>query len=234
MRTRDRIIAASVCISALAVFTSREASAQTVTPAHVQHDETWGTVSNVAMVVGAGLVTVMPRVYYNDPESTVGWKGRWHLSVLAPAMTLVAATWLVDSPIKNGIESTRPGCPVDLTRSRFPGTGCETFGGPSTQSFASWGATGAGVGIFLMDTFKYSDGRFNGGAFVGNVLLPLTASVITSVGRGVEPGNKTAYESPGQIVAGGLPGLGVGLLMGLGYAAFQQPGCGYGNGIICW
>ena len=29
----------------------------------------------------------MPRVFYADPEVTVGWKARWHVSVLAPIVT---------------------------------------------------------------------------------------------------------------------------------------------------
>ena len=29
-----------------------------------------------------GLVMIMPRVFYSDPEVTAGWKARWHVSVL--------------------------------------------------------------------------------------------------------------------------------------------------------
>jgi hypothetical protein len=234
MRTRDRIVAAGLGLSAaLLAFAPRDAAAQPVTPVgHVAHDQNWGTVSNISMMIGAGLVTVMPRVYYSSPESTVGWKARYHVSVLAPVMSMTALTLLVDGPIRKGIGSTRPGCPSDLTG--FEGSGCESFGGPSTQAYAAWGAFGGGLGVFLVDTFKYSDSRFNAWSFLGNVVLPLTAGVITDVGRGVAPAGTQAYESGGQIVAGTLTGLGSGLILGLGYSLLQRPNCGYGNNLICW
>ncbi|KYG07445.1 hypothetical protein BE21_02355 [Sorangium cellulosum] len=188
----------------------------------------------MSLVLGTSVVFLMPRVYYSDPEATVGWKGRWHFSVLAPAMTLTALTLLVDLPIKDAIESTRPGCEVDETTAAVSGSGCESFGGPSTHAFASWGATGAGTGIFLVDTFRYSSGRFNAGGFIGNVAFPLTASVVTSIARGVAPGTKEAHENAGQIAIGGVTGFLSGLAVGTAYAMFQRPNCGYGNALFCW
>ncbi len=222
--------------SAAVLLVPREAAAQGVPPVtpFVQRDGTWGTVSSVTMLAGVGIVTLMPRVYYNDPEATVGWKGRWHFSMLAPALTMTAFSMMVNEPIKNAIKGPRPGCTIDYTSYNYPGSGCESFGGPSTHSFASWGSTGAGTTIFLVDTFRYSQGKFHPGGFIGNVAVPLVLSVFTSVGRGVHPGDSFAYETPGQIVAGTLTGFASGALMGLAYSFLQRPNCGYGNNIICW
>jgi hypothetical protein len=242
MRISSRIVLASMGLAAAAWLLPAEASAQTipVTPIAAR-DSTWGTVSHVSLGIGAGTVFLMPRVYYSDPESTVGWKGRWHFSMFAPAMFMTAATFLVDGPIKNALKLPRPGCTVDQTTVANPGSGCETFGGPSTHSFAAWGATGMGTGIFLVDTFRYSRGRFNAGSFIGNIAVPLVASVMTSVGRGVQVGGVDTtgtaiqpYESSGQIIAGTLTGFFSGLLVGGAYAFLQRPSCGYGNAIFCW
>ena len=209
-------------------------TAQPPVPPFAQRDETWGTVSSITMLIGAGTVTLMPRVYYNDPEATVGWKARFHFSQLAPALAITAATLLVDQPIKDALEGTRPGCTVDETRVAFPDSGCESFGGPSTHSFAAWGAAGAGFGIWISDTFIHSDGNVHVGSIIGNIAVPVTAAVITSVGRGVEPGAAEAYEDPGQIIAGVGFGLVFGFLSGLAYSALQEPNCGYGNNVVCW
>jgi len=227
MRIRETTFAAGLFAAAAALMAPREAHAQ----AAPNRDATWGVVSDVTMVASAAIVTLMPRVYFNDPESTVGWKGRWHLSVLAPVMTMTAATLLLDGPIKAAAKSPRPGCGDTLT----VGTTCDTFGGPSTHAFAAWGATGAGTGIFLVDALKYSRGSFNAPAFVFDVALPLSLSVVSSVGRAVDLGGGTrAFESPAQVVTGAATGLLVGLVVGGGYALFQHPACPYGNGIICW
>jgi len=241
MRIRE-IVLASMGLVAASWLYSTEAFAQTTeVPAIAPRNQTWGTVSDVSLIVGASTVFLMPRVYYSDPESTVGWKGRWHFSMLAPSMTMAAATFLVDGPIRRAIEQPRPGCTVDETLVANPGSECETFGGPSTHAFASWGATGVGTGIFLVDTIKYSRGRFHAGSFIGNIGVPLVASILTSVGRGIEPGgvdsNGTAvqpFESAGQVAAGALTGFFSGLLVGGAYALLQRPSCGYGNAIFCW
>lgn len=232
MRTSEKLVAASsLTVAACLLLAPGEAAAQDTT---VPRDENWGTVSDVGLVLGASAVFLMPRVYYSDPEATIGWKGRWHVSMLAPAMTMVAATVLMEVPIKNAAESPRPGCSVDQTIASVSNSGCETFGGPSTHMFASWGATGTGTGIFLVDTFRYSSGKFSIPGFIGNVAFPLTASIFTTIGRAVEPGDSQAYENAGQIVAGAVPGFFLGLGIGAAYAALQRPTCGYGNAIICW
>lgn len=231
MRIRETIVAAGLLSITALVLAPREAAAQTVPPTPAR-DSNWDTVSNVTMVIGAATVTLMPRIYYNDPEATVGWKARYHFSVLAPAMTMTALTLMVDIPIRNAIKSLRPGCTIDGTL--FPLTNCASYGGPSTQAFASWGSTGAGTGIFLVDTFKYSASHFSVPSFLLNVIFPLSLSVVTTIGRAVEPSPSLAFESGGQIAAGALTGFASGLIIGGGYALLQRPACPYGNSIICW
>ncbi len=231
MRSKALITAGAV--AGLVWTCADEGAAHAQIPPIVERDPNWETVSNIGLGVGVGTVVVMPRVYYSSPDATVGWKARWHISSLAPTMSLVGITMLVDGPIKNAIKSPKLGCTKEQTLAKLPDSGCETFGGPSTHAFASWGATGAGLAIFLVDTLKYSDFNFNGGAFVGNVVLPLSASIVTSVARS-QDGSGTAPESAGQVVAGALPGFAVGALLGLGYSFLQEPDCGYGNYLFCW
>ncbi|WP_233561230.1 hypothetical protein [Sorangium cellulosum] len=230
MRIREKVVAAGCLAVAACLLAPGEAAAQTT----VRRDESWATVSDVSLVLGTSVVFLMPRVYYSDPEATVGWKGRWHFSVLAPAMTMTALTLLVDLPIKGAIESPRRGCGIDQTKTAVSDSNCESFGGPSTHAFASWGATGAGTGIFLVDTFRYSSGRFNAGGFIGNVAFPLTASVVTSIARSVAPEGTRPHEHAGQIAIGGVTGFLSGLAVGTAYAMFQRPNCGYGNALFCW
>lgn len=239
MRIREAIVAAGFLSAfSTALLTPREAAAQV--PPIAQRSGAWDAATNVTMVLGASIVTLMPRVYYNDPEATVGWKGRFHISMLAPALTMTAFTLLVDGPIKNAIGAPRPGCTFDQTSVALANSGCQTFGMPSTQSFASWGATGAGTVIFLVDTFKYSDSRFHPGGFVGNVAVPLVLSVFTSAGRYAAPGGPLGSpqvfpaETVPQIVLGSVTGFVTGALVGLGYSLMQRPNCGYGNNIVCW
>lgn len=240
MRTKLTIVAAALTASAVTLGVAREAAAQPagnpipVAPTVVR-DQGWGTVSDVFLAIGVASPLLMPRVYYSDPTSTVGWKGRWHISMLAPALAMAGATVLVDMPIKNEAKGPRPGCDVEATQLGFPGSGCETFGGPSTHAFASWGATGAGAGIFLVDTLKYSDGRFSAPAFIGNVMLPLTSSVFVTMGRAFQnSGDVQPFEDGGQIAAGALAGFFTGLGVGAAYALLQRPSCPYGDAVFCW
>jgi hypothetical protein len=243
MRIRDTIVAAGfLTILGGVLLTPSEAAAQTtaVRPI-VPRDGTWGTVSNVTMVVGAGIVTLMPRIFYNNPEATVGWKGRWHFSMFAPALSMTALTLLMDGPVRGAIKKPRPGCSAEQTAARLRGSECESYGMMSTQSYASWGATGAGTTIFLVDTLKYSDGKFNAGGFVGNIAVPLVLSVLTSVGRGITVGTdpttgvaRQAFETPEQVALGAVTGFASGALIGLAYSLFQRPTCGYGNHVFCW
>jgi hypothetical protein len=234
MRIRETIVSAGfICGLSTTLLAPREAMAQT---AVVQRNATWDTVSTVTMALNAGIVTLMPRIYYNDPEATVGWKGRWHVSVLAPALAVVGFTVLVDGPIKKAIASPRPGCGPDNTGIGIPGGGCDSFDTPSTHSFAAWGATGAGTAIFIVDTLKYSNGKFHAGSFVGNVAVPLVLSVFTSAARAADPSGPFVFppESVGSIIAGSVAGFVTGAIMGFGYSWMLRPNCGYGGHIICW
>jgi hypothetical protein len=237
MRIRETIVAAGflATIFSAVLLAPREAAAQVPVAPVAPRDATWGAVSNATMIIGVGIVTLMPRIYYNDPEATVGWKARWHLSLLAPALTMTALTLLVDGPIHNAIGGTRPGCTADQTAAALPGSQCESYGMPSTQAFASWGATGMGTGIFLVDTLKYSNAKFHAGSFVGNVAVPLVLSVFTSAARSVAPGDFTyAHETVPQIALGSVTGFASGALLGLAYTMFQRPNCGYGGSVFCW
>lgn len=230
-RTCRGAVLSSLLAACLALCLSSEAEAQI--PPFQERDANWDTVSTVAMAIGVASVSLTPRVYYASPDATVGWKARWHISALAPILTMTSLTLLMNGPIRDEIQSPKQGCTLDQTLANLPGSGCESFGGPSTHSFAAWGALGAGTGIFLMDTIKYSNGRFNVPSFLGNVVVPLSAAVMTSAARSAN-GNGLGPEGTEQVVMGMLPGLGLGLLSGLGYAAFQEPDCGYGGYLFCW
>ncbi len=230
MELKTIFVTLSIVLSSLAV---NSAYAQSIDPI-AQRDRNWEIISHVGMGVSATSVFFTPRVYFSDPESTVGWKGRWHFSMFAPAATMTALTFVVDGPIRRAMESTRPGCTYDQTLASLPESNCESFGGPSTHAFASWGATGVGIGIFAVDTFKYSKGKFSGGSFIGNVLIPFSASLATSIGRTVEPGNSQAFENTQQVAIGAAAGLVTGAVVGASYAIFQRPNCGYGDALFCW
>lgn len=187
-----------------------------------ERDKTWETVTGVTVGIGAGSQLLMPRIFYRDPEVTVGWRARWHVSVLAPIMTQVGLTVMNERLLKDGFEGPRPDCDGIGT------PGCATYGMMSTHSYAAGAALGHGVSVFLFDTIKYS-GKFHGGAFVGDVAVPLVAGITTFIGRGV--GN---WEDGKQILAGGGAGLATGFLTGMTYALMQRPACGYSGAMICW
>ena len=111
----------------------------------------------------AGFELLMPRVFYSDPEVTAGWKARWHLSALAPIMTMTTITLFNEVKLKDEFAANRPGC--DETNQGLPG--CTSFGMLSSHAFLAFGALGHGTGVFLVDTMKWSDGRVNAGALAG-------------------------------------------------------------------
>lgn len=206
------------------LFGSKVASAQAISP-EPRRSSDWATVTTITMVAGGATELLMPRIFYADPEVTVGWKARWHVSVLAPVMTLTSATLLNELALKNAIKSFRPGC--DATNDKL--AHCTDYASPSTHAFASFSALGHGTGVFLFDTLKWSDGRFNAGSFVGHVGVPLVLAGITGIGRSVGD-----WESFGQVAAGAGIGLGIGFLSGMTYSLMQRPECGYTGSLICW
>jgi len=218
-----RLVPAAALAVVLAV-TARDADAQTKSPARSQG---WRTTSNVFVILGASSQLVMPRVYHAESETTIGWKARWHVSVLAPVMTMTTATLASEYVFKPDIGGDRPGC--DETNRGMPG--CTTFGAPSTHAFASFSALGHGAGVFIVDTLKWNNGRFHSGAFVGDVAVPLVSAVFTAVGR---VAGSSGHESGGQVMAGAGLGIGFGLLGGVAYSLLQRPECGYNAGLVCW
>ena len=70
----------------LVLAVSSPAGAQTSPPPN--RDQGWGTATAVTVGAAGAVQLLMPRIFYSDPESTVGWKARWHVSQLAPVMTL--------------------------------------------------------------------------------------------------------------------------------------------------
>ena len=228
MRTRPRTsIPRCATATAVALFiacVARIANAQSEPPVR---SDGWRTASHVFVGLGAGSQLLMPRVHYAELETTIGWKARWHVSVLAPVMTLTVAALTSEYAIKPAVKGYRPGC--DHANRWSPG--CATFGAPSTHVFASFSSLGHGTGVFLVDTLKWNDGRFHGGAFAGDVVVPLVAAGFTVIGRMV---GRDGHESGGQVLAGAGFGLGLGLLSGVAYSLMQRPECGYGSGVVCW
>lgn len=216
---RKPVVTAAVAAAAL-FLAPTNASAQVP-----ERSQTWNDVTLATTLVAGGAQLLMPRVYYSSPEATVGWKARWHVSVLAPAMTLTTLALLNEHHFKPGFEGHRPGC--NETNQGQPG--CESYGMPSTHSFGSAAALGHGTAVFLVDTIKYSGGRFHFGSFAGNVILPLALTSVTVAGR-----RAGDWEDWGQIGVGAGAGLVSGAAMGLLYAILQPPDCGYTGSLICW
>jgi hypothetical protein len=200
-------------------------SARTARAQDTHRDATWQTVTTVTAVTALGTQIFMPRVFYAEPETTVGWRARWHLSALAPAMTLTVLTFANEYALKDAIKSQRPGC--DDTNQ---GTGnCQEYGSLSSHAFLATSSFGNGLAVFLVDTYKWSDGRFNAGSFTGNVVLPVLLAAVTDVGRAA--GN---WESGGQVAVSSLTGLAFGALTGFAFASLARPECGYSGLSLCW
>lgn len=123
--------------------------------------------------------------------------------------------------------SYRPGC----GRTNVGVAGCTTFGMPSTHTFVAFSALGHGAGVFLVDSFKWSDSRVSGIAIAGDVALPLVAAGLTYAGR---VAGTPSQEHGDQALVGAAVGLGFGLVAGGVYALLQRPECPYGSGVICW
>src|SRR5512145_1907007 len=82
--------------------------------AGAEPDETWDAVTGATAVTAVATSVLMPRIAYSNPEVTVGWKARWHVSVLAPVMTQVGLTLLNEYKLKDAFKDPRPGCPKEL------------------------------------------------------------------------------------------------------------------------
>lgn len=190
-----------------------------------ERSQGWKDATTVLTLSAMGIELLMPRVFYADPEVTVGWKARWHASVLAPSMTLAALAMLNEQWLKEQFGGLRPGC----TEENQGEPGCTDYAMLSTHAFAASSAFGQGLGIFLLDTFKWSNGRFNAGAFAMNTAVPGVLAVITTIGR-----TAGEWETGGQAWGSAGIGLVVGLGMGALYGSAQRPECGYSGSLVCW
>lgn len=225
-----RRIGIALTLGLLFVGFSRDAAAQGApgpTPIP-SRDKTWQTVTGITMgAAGAGQL-IMPRIFFADPEVTVGWKARWHVSQLAPVLLLSSLTLLNEFAIKDAIAEPRPGC--DDTNTGIPGSNCAVSTGmPSTHAFGAFSALGHGAGVFLFDTTKWSGGRVSVGSVLGNLVFPFTMALVTGIGRVAGD-----WESFGQVAAGGGAGLAFGFLTGMTYSLMARPECGYTGSLICW
>jgi hypothetical protein len=209
----------------LVLSVSSPARAQAAPSAVPNRDQGWGVASSVTMGAAGAIELLMPRIFYADPEVTVGWKARWHVSQLAPVMTLTVLTLANEYLVKGVLKDPRPGCDASNT----PGTNCNTYGSPSTHAFGSFAALGQGSAVWLFDMTKWSDGRFNAASFVGNVAVPLVLAGVTDAGRAA--GN---WETGGQIAIGSVAGVALGFLSGMAYSLMARPECGYTGNMICW
>lgn len=204
---------AAGCAAALVSLFPPRAQAQ------AQGDSGWRDATQVTAVSSAVVSLLMPRIFYSNPEATVGWKARWHVSVLAPVMTQTTLAFVNEQFLKEAFKDPVPGC----------GNGCSTFGLFSTESYLASATTGQGVAVFLADTIQNSGGRFHMGSFAGHVLLPLTLTAITAGGRIAGD-----LESPEQVLASVGLGLALGFGVGAIYGFALEPKCGYSGNLICW
>lgn len=204
----------------------RVAHAQDAMEAPDTHrSQAWKDATNILTLSSLGVQLLMPRVFYSDPEVTVGWKARWHASVLAPSMTLIATGLVNEQFLKDSFKGYRPGC-SEMNQGY---AGCRDYGMLSTHAYLAGSALGQGLGVFLVDTVKWSGGRINAGSLAMNVGVPAVLGVITTIGR-----SAGHLESGGQAWGSAGVGLAIGLGLGLIYGTAQRPECGYGGDLICW
>jgi hypothetical protein len=221
-----KLVGVGLAASAAALASPKPAHAQDMSTPDTHRSQGWKDATNILTLSSLGVQLLMPRVFYSDPEVTVGWKARWHASVLAPSMTLIATGLINEQFLKDSFEGMRPGCD-EKNFGTLPE--CNDYGMLSTHSYLVGSALGQGLGVFLVDTIKWSGGRLNGGSLAMNVGVPAVLGVITTVGRSA--GNwETGAQSFGSAGIGLVIGLGLGAL----YASAQRPECGYGGDLICW
>ena len=222
--SRPLLLSPALLLTALLAARTAEAQAPPQTPAP-SRGQGWDTATTVLAAVSWTSVLATPRYTYADADVTVGYKPRWHVSVLAPTMTLLTLAFVNRDFVQKQVEEFRPGC--DATNRGVKG--CERGGMPSTHALVSFSALGQGTGIFLVDTLKWNKGRLAPVSLVGHVVLPLVSSSVVLAGRIAGD-----HETASQVLLGSGAGLGLGLGMGVAYALFQRPECRFGAGIVCW
>lgn len=226
-----RLVALVCVLGAMGMSPAASAQSSWVDPI-VGRDENWATVSQVSLAIGVTSLLVTPRVVSWPASKTGRSKASWRASFTVPATTLMAATFVVDNPVKGLVRSTRPGCTGIRVEVTGPGSNCETYGGPSTPAFAAWGTLGTGLGMFIVDSNLYGKNGVAPGAFVGQVAIPLLSAVVVSAGRATN-GLGMPFETRSQVFVGALSGLAVGMTLGMGYALVVPPACPM-QALICW
>jgi hypothetical protein len=221
-----KLVGLGLAAAAAALASPQAAQAQDMPKPDTHRSQGWKDATNILTLSSLGVQLLMPRVFYSDPEVTVGWKARWHVSVLAPSMTLIATGLINEQFLKDSFKGMRPGCD---DKSFGTIAECNDYGMLSTHSYLAGSALGHGLGVFLVDTIKWSGGRLNGGSLAMNVGVPAVLGVITTVGRSA--GN---WETGAQSFGSAGIGLAIGLGLGALYASAQRPECGYGGDLICW
>ena len=139
---------------------------------------------------------------------------------LAPLMTLTTLALINEHYLKDSFATLRPGC-NDMNQTD---PSCSSYAMFSTQSLFAFSAVGQGAGVFFVDSFKWSGGRINAGAFVGQVGAPLVLAVITAAGRSAGD-----WESGAE--AWGAPGWGSPSASSSGAHVRDdaRPGCCFGK-----
>ncbi|HYQ17260.1 MAG TPA: hypothetical protein VEQ58_15915, partial [Polyangiaceae bacterium] len=92
---------------ATALASPRAAHAQDAPPPDTHRSQGWKDATNILTLSSLGVQLLMPRVFYSDPEVTVGWKARWHASVLAPSMALIATGLVNEQFLKDSFKGMR-------------------------------------------------------------------------------------------------------------------------------
>ncbi|HSC89198.1 MAG TPA: hypothetical protein VLC09_18075 [Polyangiaceae bacterium] len=201
-----RILVGSLAILAGVLVTS-PSRAQTI-------DQGWSDASTATAIAAAASSVLMPRVFYSNPEATVGWKARWHVSSLAPTMSAVSLAFLNESVLKPAFADPGP---------------AGGFGLFSTETYVASASLGQGISVFLIDTLNNSGGKFHFGSLAGHVLLPLALTGFTAGGR-----IASNEESGAQVLGSVAVGAATGLVFGLLYSTMLEPNCGYTGDLICW
>src|SRR5260221_2678768 len=130
-------LSVAACAGALTLLAAPAARAQEA------RSQGWKDATNILTLSSLGVELLMPRVFYSDPEVTVGWKARWHASVLAPSMTLIATGLVNEQFLKDAFKGHRPGC-SDMNQGLV--AECTDYGMLPTPSYLLASALGKGLG----------------------------------------------------------------------------------------
>ena len=185
----------------------------------------WQTATTITAVAAMGSQVLMPRVFFSDPNVTVGWKARWHVSVLAPAMTLTALAFLNESAVKGGSRLLSPGVQREqrgdrkLSRLRLPLL-------PGVRSLVGVCARDGGLRDRHAEVERRPTERGGVRGRCG------AASRSCRADRRRSGGGKLGRPRSGSSFERGGPG--VRSRHGDRVSLLARPECPYGSGLICW